>query len=144
MDNICSFCVFVWPTAEDTCGGTFRGSSGTISSPDFQKDYQSSGECTWTVLADPGDTISLVFTEFQMDSKLDSLEVEGSDPPTIWWVWYWIVASHWFFILHSVVSYCCRVSASLKSEQKVFNSSSHGIKCCTLLSIFVSLFNPNI
>ncbi|XP_016429682.1 CUB and sushi domain-containing protein 3-like [Sinocyclocheilus rhinocerous] len=70
--------------AEDTCGGTFRGSSGTISSPDFQKDYQSSGECTWTILADPGDTISLVFTEFQMDSKLDSLEVEGSDPPTIW------------------------------------------------------------
>uniref|UniRef100_A0A673MU52 CUB and sushi domain-containing protein 3-like n=1 Tax=Sinocyclocheilus rhinocerous TaxID=307959 RepID=A0A673MU52_9TELE len=69
--------------AEDTCGGTFRGSSGTISSPDFQKDYQSSGECTWTILADPGDTISLVFTEFQMDSKLDSLEVEGSDPPTI-------------------------------------------------------------
>ncbi|XP_059364633.1 CUB and sushi domain-containing protein 1a [Carassius carassius] len=70
--------------AEDTCGGTFRGSSGTISSPDFQKDYQSSGECTWTILADPGDTISLVFTEFQMDSKLDSLEVEGSDPPMIW------------------------------------------------------------
>ncbi|XP_056125886.1 CUB and sushi domain-containing protein 3 isoform X4 [Rhinichthys klamathensis goyatoka] len=70
--------------AEDTCGGTFRSSSGSISSPDFQKDYQSSGECTWTILADPGDTISLVFTEFQMDSKLDSLEVEGSDPPTIW------------------------------------------------------------
>ncbi|KAF3691668.1 CUB and sushi domain-containing protein 3 CUB and sushi multiple domains protein 3 [Channa argus] len=44
----------------------------------------SSGECKWTILADPGDTISLVFTEFQMEEKTDYLEVEGSEPPTIW------------------------------------------------------------
>uniref|UniRef100_A0A671XBC1 CUB and Sushi multiple domains 3 n=1 Tax=Sparus aurata TaxID=8175 RepID=A0A671XBC1_SPAAU len=64
--------------AEDTCGGTLRGSSGLISS------LGSSGECKWTILADPGDTISLVFTEFQMEEKSDYLEVEGSEPPTIW------------------------------------------------------------
>uniref|UniRef100_A0A4W4E2X2 CUB and Sushi multiple domains 3a n=1 Tax=Electrophorus electricus TaxID=8005 RepID=A0A4W4E2X2_ELEEL len=70
--------------AEDTCGGTFRSSSGVISSPDFQNDYKSSGECTWTIVADPGDTISLVFTDFQMDSRFEYLEVEGSDPPSVW------------------------------------------------------------
>ncbi|XP_058232392.1 CUB and sushi domain-containing protein 3 isoform X1 [Hemibagrus wyckioides] len=70
--------------AEDTCGGTFRSSSGVISSSDFKNDYKNSGECTWTIVADPGDTISLVFTDFQMDNKFDYLEVEGSEPPSIW------------------------------------------------------------
>uniref|UniRef100_A0A673CRR4 CUB and Sushi multiple domains 3a n=1 Tax=Sphaeramia orbicularis TaxID=375764 RepID=A0A673CRR4_9TELE len=66
--------------AEDTCGGTLRGSGGLISSFDFP----SSDSPGWTILADPGDTISLVFTEFQMEEKSDYLEVEGSEPPTIW------------------------------------------------------------
>ncbi|XP_072548530.1 CUB and sushi domain-containing protein 3 isoform X2 [Salminus brasiliensis] len=70
--------------AEDTCGGTFRSSSGVISSLDFQNDYKNTGECTWTIVADPGDTISLVFTDFQMENKFDYLEVEGSEPPSIW------------------------------------------------------------
>ncbi|XP_029694158.1 CUB and sushi domain-containing protein 3-like isoform X4 [Takifugu rubripes] len=83
--------------AEDTCGGTLRGSSGLISSFDFPSGESpgtgagggagglgTSGECKWTILADPGDTISLVFTEFQMEEKSDYLEVEGSEPPTIW------------------------------------------------------------
>lgn len=88
-----------WLTAEDTCGGTLRGSSGLISSFDFPSGESpsaggsgsagglgSSGECKWTILADPGDTISLVFTEFQMEEKSDYLEIEGSELPTIWWV----------------------------------------------------------
>uniref|UniRef100_A0A8D3D5H9 CUB and Sushi multiple domains 3a n=1 Tax=Scophthalmus maximus TaxID=52904 RepID=A0A8D3D5H9_SCOMX len=71
--------------AEDTCGGTLRGSSGLISSFDFpSSDSLGAGGCKWTILADPGDTISLVFTEFQMEEKSDYLEVEGSEPATIW------------------------------------------------------------
>lgn len=77
-------CFCVGSPAEDTCGGTFRSSSGVISSSDFKNDYKNSGECTWTIVADPGDTISLVFTDFQMDNKFDYLEVEGSEPPSIW------------------------------------------------------------
>uniref|UniRef100_A0AAQ4PEB5 CUB and Sushi multiple domains 3a n=1 Tax=Gasterosteus aculeatus aculeatus TaxID=481459 RepID=A0AAQ4PEB5_GASAC len=69
--------------AEDTCGGTLRGSSGLISSFDIPSSESAgggaaglgtSGECKWTILADPGDTISLVFTEFQMEEKSDYLE----------------------------------------------------------------------
>ncbi|KAJ8013388.1 hypothetical protein DPEC_G00052750 [Dallia pectoralis] len=70
--------------AEDTCGDTLRGSSGIISSPEFPSDLISTAECKWTVLAGPGDTISLVFTDFQMDEKHDYVEVEGSEPPSIW------------------------------------------------------------
>jgi CUB/sushi domain-containing protein len=71
-------------TAENTCGGTLRGPSGIISSPEFLSDLSNAGECKWTVLADPGDTISLVFTDFQIEDKHGSLEIEGSEPPSIW------------------------------------------------------------
>uniref|UniRef100_A0A6Q2X490 CUB and Sushi multiple domains 3a n=1 Tax=Esox lucius TaxID=8010 RepID=A0A6Q2X490_ESOLU len=70
--------------AEDTCGDTLRGASGIISSPNFPSEYYNSADCTWTILADPGDTISVIFTDFQMEEKYDYLEVEGSEPPTIW------------------------------------------------------------
>uniref|UniRef100_A0A674EVE2 CUB and Sushi multiple domains 3 n=1 Tax=Salmo trutta TaxID=8032 RepID=A0A674EVE2_SALTR len=70
--------------AEDTCGDTLRGSSGIISSPNFPSEYYNSADCTWTILADPGDTISIIFTDFQTEEKYDYLEVEGSEPPTIW------------------------------------------------------------
>ncbi|KAM7420375.1 hypothetical protein PAMA_014883 [Pampus argenteus] len=101
LTNAASVSVWDFPVpicrAEDTCGGTLRGSSGLISSFDIPSGDSpgtaggggagglgSSGECKWTILADPGDTISLVFTEFQMEEKSDYLEVEGSEPPTIW------------------------------------------------------------
>ncbi|NXB05683.1 CSMD3 protein, partial [Cnemophilus loriae] len=69
--------------AEDACGGTMRGSSGIISSPNFPNDYHNNADCTWTIVAEPGDTISLIFTDFQMEEKYDYLEIEGSEPPTI-------------------------------------------------------------
>ncbi|KAJ7400650.1 hypothetical protein BTVI_103420 [Pitangus sulphuratus] len=68
---------------EDACGGTMRGSSGIISSPNFPNEYHNNADCTWTIVAEPGDTISLIFTDFQMEEKYDYLEVEGSEPPTI-------------------------------------------------------------
>ncbi|KAJ8013381.1 hypothetical protein DPEC_G00052680 [Dallia pectoralis] len=47
-------------------------------------DLVSATGCKWTVLAGPGDTISLVFTDFQMDEKHDYVEVEGSELLSIW------------------------------------------------------------
>jgi CUB/sushi domain-containing protein len=70
-------------TAEDACGGTMRGSSGIISSPSFPNEYHNNADCTWTIVAEPGDTISLIFTDFQMEEKYDYLEIEGSEPPTL-------------------------------------------------------------
>ncbi|KAJ1193707.1 hypothetical protein NDU88_003003, partial [Pleurodeles waltl] len=68
--------------AEDSCGGTIRGPSGIISSPGFPNEYHNNADCTWTVVTEPGDTLSLVFTDFQMEEKYDYLEIEGSEPPT--------------------------------------------------------------
>nr|XP_023417495.1 CUB and sushi domain-containing protein 3-like [Cavia porcellus] len=61
-----------------------RGSSGIISSPSYPNEYHNNADCTWTIVAEPGDTISLIFTEFETEEKYDYLEIEGSDPPTIW------------------------------------------------------------
>uniref|UniRef100_A0A667X494 CUB and Sushi multiple domains 3 n=1 Tax=Myripristis murdjan TaxID=586833 RepID=A0A667X494_9TELE len=70
--------------AEDTCGGTVRGGSGVVTSPGYPGNYGNQADCTWILLAEPGDTISVVFTDFQTEEKYDYLEVEGSEPPTIW------------------------------------------------------------
>ncbi|KAF3707384.1 CUB and sushi domain-containing protein 3 CUB and sushi multiple domains protein 3 [Channa argus] len=71
-------------TAEDTCGGTVRGGSGVVTSPGYPGNYGNQADCTWILLAEPGDTISVIFTDFQTEEKYDYLEVEGSEPPTIW------------------------------------------------------------
>ncbi|XP_059839979.1 CUB and sushi domain-containing protein 3 [Hypanus sabinus] len=70
--------------AEDGCGGTLQGSSGIISSPNFPGEYYNNADCTWTIAAELGDTISLIFTDFQLEEKYDYLEIEGSEPPSIW------------------------------------------------------------
>ncbi|KAJ4927851.1 hypothetical protein JOQ06_015653, partial [Pogonophryne albipinna] len=80
LDEMC-VCV---RTAEDTCGGTVRGGSGVVTSPGYPGNYGNQADCTWILLAEPGDTISLIFTDFQTEEKYDYLEVEGSEPPTIW------------------------------------------------------------
>ncbi|XP_070454474.1 CUB and sushi domain-containing protein 1 isoform X2 [Equus przewalskii] len=70
--------------AEGACGGTLRGTSSTISSPHFPSEYENSADCTWTILAEPGDTIALVFTDFQLEEGYDFLEISGTEAPSIW------------------------------------------------------------
>uniref|UniRef100_A0A8C6SG26 CUB and Sushi multiple domains 3a n=1 Tax=Neogobius melanostomus TaxID=47308 RepID=A0A8C6SG26_9GOBI len=75
---------FPAPFVEDTCGGTVGGGSGVVTSPGYPNNYGNQADCTWILLAEPGDTISVIFTDFQTEEKYDYLEVEGSEPPTIW------------------------------------------------------------
>lgn len=70
--------------AEGACGGTLRGTSGIISSPHFPSEYDNNADCTWTILAEPGDTIALVFTDFQLEEGYDFLEISGTEAPSIW------------------------------------------------------------
>ncbi|XP_012879669.1 PREDICTED: CUB and sushi domain-containing protein 1-like [Dipodomys ordii] len=70
--------------AEGACGGTLRGTSSSISSPHFPSEYDNNADCTWTVLAEPGDTIALVFTDFQLEEGYDFLEISGTEAPSIW------------------------------------------------------------
>ncbi|KAM6149501.1 CUB and sushi domain-containing protein 1 [Erethizon dorsatum] len=70
--------------AEGACGGTLRGTSSAISSPHFPSEYENNADCTWTILAEPGDTIALVFTDFQLEEGYDFLEISGTEAPSIW------------------------------------------------------------
>ncbi|XP_072912857.1 CUB and sushi domain-containing protein 1-like [Hemitrygon akajei] len=70
--------------AEGACGGTLRGTSGVISSPHFPSEYNNNADCTWSILAEPGDTIALIFSDFQLEDGYDILEISGAEAPTIW------------------------------------------------------------
>ncbi|KAI4818312.1 hypothetical protein KUCAC02_011656, partial [Chaenocephalus aceratus] len=71
-------------TADDGCGGTLRGQSGVITTPNYPSEYNNNADCTWTVLAEPGDTIALVFSDFQLEDDYDLLEVSGTDGSSQW------------------------------------------------------------
>ncbi|KAL4624103.1 CUB and sushi domain-containing protein 1-like [Arapaima gigas] len=66
------------------CGAALRGQSGSISSPNFPQEYGSNADCTWTVLAEPGDTVALLFTAFQLEDGYDLLEVSGTEGSSQW------------------------------------------------------------
>ncbi|KAM5264090.1 CUB and sushi domain-containing protein 1 [Ctenodactylus gundi] len=70
--------------ADGACGGTLRGTSSAIASPHFPSEYDNGADCTWTILAEPGDTIALVFTDFQLEEGYDFLEISGTEAPSIW------------------------------------------------------------
>ncbi|XP_051688009.2 CUB and sushi domain-containing protein 2 isoform X6 [Oryctolagus cuniculus] len=70
--------------ADDACGGTLRGQSGIISSPHFPSEYHNNADCTWTILAELGDTIALVFSDFQLEDGYDFLEVTGTEGSSLW------------------------------------------------------------
>uniref|UniRef100_A0A669EYE9 CUB and Sushi multiple domains 2 n=1 Tax=Oreochromis niloticus TaxID=8128 RepID=A0A669EYE9_ORENI len=70
--------------ADDGCGGTLRGQSGVITTPNYPSEYNNNADCTWTVLAEPGDTIALVFSDFQLEDDYDLLEVSGTEGSSQW------------------------------------------------------------
>uniref|UniRef100_A0AAZ3QFV8 CUB and Sushi multiple domains 2 n=1 Tax=Oncorhynchus tshawytscha TaxID=74940 RepID=A0AAZ3QFV8_ONCTS len=70
--------------SDDGCGGTLRGQSGVITSPNYPGEYSNNADCTWTVLAEPGDTIALVFSDFTLEDDYDLLEVSGTDGSSQW------------------------------------------------------------
>uniref|UniRef100_A0A3B4YUQ9 CUB and Sushi multiple domains 1 n=1 Tax=Seriola lalandi dorsalis TaxID=1841481 RepID=A0A3B4YUQ9_SERLL len=70
--------------AEGACGGTLRGTAGSITSPGYPAEYDNNLDCTWSILAEPGDTIALVFTDFLLEDKYDFLEISGTEAPSIW------------------------------------------------------------
>ncbi|KAF3832536.1 hypothetical protein F7725_026201 [Dissostichus mawsoni] len=70
--------------AEGACGGTLRGTAGSITSPGFPAEYDNNLDCTWSILSEPGDTIALVFNDFLLEDKYDFLEISGTEAPSIW------------------------------------------------------------
>ncbi|KAM7423965.1 hypothetical protein PAMA_000362 [Pampus argenteus] len=71
-------------SSEGACGGTLRGTAGSITSPGYPAEYDNNLDCTWSILAEPGDTIALVFNDFLLEDKYDFLEISGTEAPSIW------------------------------------------------------------
>lgn len=82
-----SFCLSISlcvSPAEGACGGTLRGTAGSITSPGYPAEYENNLDCTWSILSEPGDTIALVFNDFLLEDKYDFLEISGTEAPSIW------------------------------------------------------------
>uniref|UniRef100_A0A673BJS4 CUB and Sushi multiple domains 2 n=1 Tax=Sphaeramia orbicularis TaxID=375764 RepID=A0A673BJS4_9TELE len=58
--------------------------NGVITTPNYPAEYNNNADCTWTVLAEPGDTIALVFSDFQLEDDYDLLEVSGTEGSSQW------------------------------------------------------------
>ncbi|KAJ3594474.1 hypothetical protein NHX12_003781, partial [Muraenolepis orangiensis] len=54
---------------KDMCGGVLTGLSGLISSPVYPREYSNNADCSWTIHASNGSTVSLVFMDFQLENN---------------------------------------------------------------------------
>ncbi|NWX82451.1 CUBN protein, partial [Nothoprocta pentlandii] len=69
----------------EACGGIQSGESGVISSPNYPEPYSNLNRCSWLLEAPEGQTITLTFTAFHLEShslcKWDSLTILNGGSP---------------------------------------------------------------
>ncbi|KAM8810851.1 cubilin [Eudromia elegans] len=69
----------------EACGGIQSGESGVISSPNYPEPYSNLNRCSWLLEAPEGETITLTFTAFHLEShslcKWDSLTILNGGSP---------------------------------------------------------------
>ncbi|XP_019635147.1 PREDICTED: sushi, von Willebrand factor type A, EGF and pentraxin domain-containing protein 1-like [Branchiostoma belcheri] len=59
------------------CGGTLTGSSGTIQSPGYPQEYNTSLDCLWIIQTDEGQRLNLTFKDFEIEDEFDTLTVSS-------------------------------------------------------------------
>ncbi|XP_060808843.1 cubilin [Amyelois transitella] len=71
-----------WDSTVTGCGGTFTGSVGFISSPNYPEKYAESSECFYRIVTNPGSKIKLKFSVFELEQFCDDyVEIfDGRDP----------------------------------------------------------------
>ncbi|XP_030644095.1 ovochymase-2 [Chanos chanos] len=50
------------------CGGAFHGETGVIKSQNWPMNYPANGECLWKILVPVGKTVTLTFTDFDVEA----------------------------------------------------------------------------
>ncbi|XP_010219070.1 PREDICTED: cubilin-like, partial [Tinamus guttatus] len=69
----------------EACGGIQSGEGGVISSPNYPEPYSNLNRCSWLLEAPEGETITLTFTAFHLEShslcKWDSLTILNGGSP---------------------------------------------------------------
>ncbi|XP_050407117.2 cubilin, partial [Patella vulgata] len=68
------------------CGGELTEDQGIVISPNYPNAYTHNAQCVWTIRVTPGDTISLTFTNMDLESqascRYDFVEVRDGDEQT--------------------------------------------------------------
>lgn len=68
---------------ENSCGGTFKGAQGSLTSPNYPSTYPSNIECVWEIETNRGNQISIVFEEMKIPTapycNEDFLEVRENN-----------------------------------------------------------------
>ncbi|XP_071569184.1 cubilin isoform X2 [Temnothorax nylanderi] len=71
--------VATYSVLNTACGGNYTSEQGIITSPSYPNSYPLNAECVWILNTSPGNKITLVFSEFDIESSdncdLDYLEI---------------------------------------------------------------------
>ncbi|KAL2083425.1 hypothetical protein ACEWY4_021198 [Coilia grayii] len=72
------------PSCVFSCFFNFTTPSGVILSPNYPEEYGNNMNCVWLIIAEPGNRIHLIFSDFEVESQFDYLIVkdEGMPEPT--------------------------------------------------------------
>ncbi|XP_021357124.1 cubilin-like [Mizuhopecten yessoensis] len=73
---------YVTVSAGDQCGGVLTSETGVLTSPNYPGYYDHNGYCAWSIYATPGDSISLTFTDMDLENggcSYDYVEVRDGD-----------------------------------------------------------------
>ena len=50
------------------CGGVLKGPTGTITSPNYPRNYPDNARCSWRITVGEGNIIELVFLDFEIEA----------------------------------------------------------------------------
>ncbi|TGZ53188.1 Cubilin [Temnothorax longispinosus] len=71
--------VATYSVLNTACGGNYTSEQGIITSPSYPNSYPLNAECVWILNTSPGNKVTLVFSEFDIESSdscdLDYLEI---------------------------------------------------------------------
>lgn len=59
------------------CGGNFHGTTGSIQTPNYPRNYDANAECVWSILSDDSMHINLDFDPNYGLGTGDTIEVRG-------------------------------------------------------------------
>ncbi len=74
------FYIFVFISTV-SCFFNFTTPSGIILSPNYPEEYGNNMNCVWLIIAEPGNRIHLIFSDFELEPQFDYLIVKDDGMP---------------------------------------------------------------
>ncbi|KAL7877436.1 hypothetical protein SRHO_G00040790 [Serrasalmus rhombeus] len=69
------------PSCVFSCFFNFTAPSGIILSPNYPEEYGNNMNCVWLIIAEPGNRIHLIFSDFEVEPQFDYLIVKDDGMP---------------------------------------------------------------